>query len=102
MREQDRIAARTAVRPWDRCARPTVDMGCNPSKDGVTAVDGDGGGGGVGGIAKAAIGGAAKAADKLSQSASAARNDAAETLLIPLTDGKWCHNIARAVERTEC
>jgi hypothetical protein len=52
-------------------------MGCNPSKDG-SAVGGrgvagvDGGGGGV--------------SDKLS---SAAESDAAKTLLIPLSDGKW-------------
>lgn len=50
-------------------------MGCNPSKDGGAVgregVGGDGGGG---------------VTNKLS---SAAKSDAAETLLIPLGDGKW-------------
>lgn len=66
-------------------ARPTAVtiMGCNPSKDGsavggsrgVAGGDGGGGGGGGGGVA-----------DK---SSSAAGSGAAETLLIPLSDGKW-------------
>lgn len=52
-------------------------MGCNPSKDGAVSEAGGGGGGG----------GVVKAGDK-SSSSTTAKNDVAETFLIPLSDGK--------------
>jgi len=51
-------------------------MGCNPSKDGGAAV----------GVEDVARDGGVGVVNKLS---SAAESDAAETLLIPLSDGKW-------------